>query len=327
MKVISLEDKGKESVISIIIPVYNVALYMREAIESVLNQTYQNLEVILIDDGSTDESGTICDEYTFDRRVIVIHQTHHGPGNARNIGLDIATGTFIAFLDADDAYHSDFVRLMLETIGEADIAVCQFSRNRLTPKSKDQAILKAEEGCFNRKKALQDLIEGHVGFMVWNKLYHRKLWENVRFPEGILHEDAEVLLPVFDLCRNYVFLNRALYYYRIRKDSITQTISRKIMMDYRQVYEHHITFVETHIPEIFDETHLIIAKKRLAIGMLGGYVNGVVSLKDVMDACKDIDTIGLNFRFKMAYQMILHCPWLLKAAYPIYRFIRTFVGM
>ena len=115
--------------ISVIIPVYNVRHYLKEALDSVIFQTYRNLEIIIIDDGSTDGSREICDDYLDDSRVTVIHQKNKGLSAARNAGLDIMTGEYVAFLDSDDAYQSSFIEEMVNAIVRevADIVVCKYT--------------------------------------------------------------------------------------------------------------------------------------------------------------------------------------------------------
>ena len=127
--------------VSVIIPVYNVAPYLREALDSVIGQTYHNLEILIIDDGSTDGSESICDEYKSDARVTVIHQKNGGLSNARNTGLDLAQGEFVCFLDPDDAYDTFFVeRLIAPMISDHhDIAVCRFSVYKTTGRMHDPA--------------------------------------------------------------------------------------------------------------------------------------------------------------------------------------------
>lgn len=116
--------------VSVIVPVYNVLPYLKESLDSLIGQSYQDLEVILIDDGSTDDSGKLCDEYAnHDKRILVIHQENKGLSAARNIGLDKANGEYIAFLDSDDAFHCCFIEKLLSSIisKDADIALCKFS--------------------------------------------------------------------------------------------------------------------------------------------------------------------------------------------------------
>lgn len=130
-KICSKQHRGGITpVISVIIPVYNVAPYLREALNSVVNQTYYSLEILVIDDGSTDGSGSICDEYKTDSRVTVIQQPNRGLSNARNTGLDAATGDFIAFLDPDDAWHLSFIEELFFAITDADIVVSRYTINQ-----------------------------------------------------------------------------------------------------------------------------------------------------------------------------------------------------
>ena len=126
--------------VSVIIPVYNVEPYLREALDSVVGQSYRDLEIIIVDDGSTDGSSEICDEYRCNPRVRVIHQGNRGLSNARNVGLDVSSGVYIAFLDSDDAFHPDFVRKMVDEIGDADVAVCRFEVHQGTLESREKSL-------------------------------------------------------------------------------------------------------------------------------------------------------------------------------------------
>ncbi len=115
--------------VSVIIPVFNTAQYLVEALDSAIHQTYEKLEIIIIDDGSTDDSGKMCDEYArIDERVVVVHQHNSGLSVARNVGLNMMTGEAVAFLDSDDAYHPDFIRIMVEALirEKTDLVVCRY---------------------------------------------------------------------------------------------------------------------------------------------------------------------------------------------------------
>ena len=122
--------------VSVIIPVYNVAPFLNEALDSVIHQTYTNLEILIIDDGSTDESGEICDKYKRDQRVQVIHQENRGLSAARNIGLDMMTGDIVAFLDSDDKYNKDYISRLLISMEQhgSDITICKFSNHKTLDK-------------------------------------------------------------------------------------------------------------------------------------------------------------------------------------------------
>ena len=173
--------------ISIIIPVYNVRLFLAEALESVINQTYKNLEIIVVDDGSTDGSGEICDNYAIrDDRITVIHQNNRGLSAARNKGLDIMVGKAVAFLDSDDAYHPEYVSKMIAAMirEEADLVICKCTVHQASGKmalnNHERTIPSIDPGIYDRVNGLNFLAEGAINHTVWNKLYRRTLWEDIR---------------------------------------------------------------------------------------------------------------------------------------------------
>ena len=209
--------------VSVIIPVYNVAPYLREALDSAVNQTYRHLEIIIVEDGSTDGSEIICDEYCSDSRVQVIHQEHRGVGNARNTGLDHAAGEYIAFLDPDDIYHADFIRQMLEAIKNADVVVCRQEIHKLTLDTKGQFIPMAKAGSYDRAEVLRAHVNKLISASVCDKLFRKELWKNIRFPDGHNYEDLDTVYRILNLCSHVNVLNQVLYFYRKRPGSITNT--------------------------------------------------------------------------------------------------------
>lgn len=320
---------SKEStapLISVIIPVYNVAPYLREALDSVVNQTYRSLQILVIDDGSTDGSGSICDEYSYrDPRIAVIHQPNRGVSCARNVGLDLATGDFIGFLDSDDAWHPEFAECMLKAIDNADVVECMRSYYHLTLDSPGQLRPTAKEGYYDRGQALHGLIYGKFTIGVYDKLYRRELWKEFRFPEGRFHEEYEVEYNIFYLMNKLYYLEQPLYLRRIRPGSTTQTFSRKMAEDWKQAHDNVVSFVKSHIPEVFDETHLNKSRQSRMAGMIEFYVKGAVNTRDLKAVCENTDPSKLNFRGWLAHQFIRHCPWLLKILYPIYQPLRLLV--
>ena len=191
--------------VSVIVPVYNVLPYLRESLDSVINQTYKDLEIIIVDDGSTDGSDAVCEEYAKDSRVKVIHQKNHGLSAARNVGLDIARGDYIAFLDSDDVYLPDMIQTMVEGIKKsgADIEICGFnkvySKRNITKKrirNKRGLIIKKEE-ILSREDALKHVID-KLRPCVWNKLYKKEVWDELRFPIGRVFEDTWIIPPMFE---------------------------------------------------------------------------------------------------------------------------------
>ena len=305
--------------VSVIIPVYNVASYLREALDSVIHQTYSNLEILIIDDGSTDGSGEICEEYRSDDRVQVIHQENRGLSAARNRGLDLAAGEYIAFLDSDDAWRLDFIEKMLETIDKADIAVCRFEIHQLRLDSTWKKIEPlAEKGFYEREEALRALADGTINVSVWNKLYRSELWKGIRFPEGRNFEDLDTVFQVFSLCRNICFLDQPLYLHRRRPGSITNTATKKNLEDWRLAYGHLEDFVKSNIPEVFSGEHLKKVRQTRLHGLMVFYVKGDIGAGEIREALDGPDLKDYSFRYKAACWILRFCPGLLRIIYLVY---------
>lgn len=312
--------------VSVIIPVYNVAPYLREALDSVVQQTYSNLEILIVDDGSTDGSGEICEEYRSDDRVQVIHQENRGLSAARNTGLDRAAGEYIAFLDSDDAWRPDFIEKMLEAVENADIVVCRYEVHQLRLNSMWKKIEPlAEKGFYGREEALRALADGTINVSVWNKLYRSKLWKEIRFPEGYNYEDIDTTYRIFTLCGKICFLDQPLYLHRKRPGSITNTATKKNLDDLRLAYEHLEAFVESNIPEIFSEKNLRKVRQARLHGWLIFYVKGHIGAGEIREALDGLDLKDYSFRFKAAIRILRICPGLLRILYPIFRTFRMLV--
>lgn len=317
--------KEQSPLVSVIIPVFNVAPYLREALDSVVQQTYFQMEIIIVDDGSTDGSGEICDEYRPDARAQVIHQENRGLSGARNAGLDRAAGEYIAFLDPDDAWHPDYIRKLLGAVKNVDVAICQYEVHRQKLETSGQIQPAAKKGFYSRKEALRALVEGTINVSVWNKLYRKELWKEIRFPEGHNYEDIDTTYRVFDLCGRIFFLDEPLYLHRKRPGSITQTGSRKNMEDLNLACQHLEAFIETHIPEIFSERHLKAARQSRLRGMIISYVKGYVDVEEVRAACEGVNLKDCSFRIRTACRIIRLYPLLIKILYPAYRPFRMLV--
>ena len=220
-------------VVSIIVPVYNVKSYVGECVESLCRQTYTNLEILLVDDGSTDGSGEVCDEYADrDERIRVIHQANRGLSGARNTGLDNVQGEYIAFVDSDDLVSPNYVETLYELLMryDADIAACAYIKvttEQLTNiREKVLSLDNVREICMPSVKLLK---QWHGKYkqqetVAWNKLYCRDVWngrKKIRFPEGRNHEDVLISHLVVQSVKTIVLTTEILYFYRIRKGSIT----------------------------------------------------------------------------------------------------------
>ena len=196
--------------ISVIVPVYNVEKYIRKCLDSIVNQTYRDLEIILVDDGSTDASGAICDEYAEkDIRIKVIHKENGGQSSARNLGLDIATGEYIGFVDSDDTIELETYHLLVSSMQGNDIVICG---HNVVYEEKTETCCREESALDNA--GLWSEVFGRLNNAVWNKLYRRELLKGIYFDARFAHgEDLLFNLHYLKVARNGCVLNRALYNY------------------------------------------------------------------------------------------------------------------
>ncbi|MCF0124254.1 MAG: glycosyltransferase [Clostridia bacterium] len=216
----------KQPLVSIIVPIYNVEPYLVQCIESIINQTYKNLEIILVDDGSPDNCPKICDDYASrDSRIVVIHKKNGGLSDARNAGLDIAQGDYITFVDSDDWIHSNYIEILSNGYQNKKIDIVIGEHDLIGENIKSQRV------SFNENSQIYDARDIIKIFfsnnsdekygVAWGKLYKKELFANVKFPKGKYHED-NFLTPILLHKANKIFItNKVLYHYRIRSNSIT----------------------------------------------------------------------------------------------------------
>lgn len=209
--------------ISVIVPIYKVQEYLPKCIESILQQTYDNLEIILVDDGSPDKCGKICDSYARkDNRIHVIHKKNGGLASARNAGMECATGDYICFVDSDDWITRNAIQVLYQGINryDADCSVGKCitvldKKGNLKPQKTSKQPIRCETSTEAMKQVLLTCSSS------CNRLYKRRIIEKFRFPEGRINEDEPVMLRVYAKCKKIVFLNQETYYYRKRANSIT----------------------------------------------------------------------------------------------------------
>lgn len=211
-----------EDRISVVVPIYNVEDYLKPCVDSIINQDYENLEIILVDDGSTDRCGSICDEYAMnDTRIRVIHKANGGLSDARNAGIDIATGEFITFVDSDDALITDTISYLYRILkgNNADISCCQRIEIDETgnPLHKSNA-LDSNILILNTESAL---CSSDVDTVAWGKLYKIELFANIRYPVGRLHEDVFTTFKLVGTSNKIAVGYKQGYQYRIRANSIS----------------------------------------------------------------------------------------------------------
>lgn len=237
--------------ISVIIPVYKVEPYLRKCLDSVAGQTYQNLEIILVDDGSPDNCGAICEEYAGrDARIQVIHRENGGLSAARNTGLEAASGAYLGFVDSDDWIEPDMYERMLSGLlrAEADISVCgrrEEFRNRSVVRGWER------EQALDTEQALGQLLKDQqMQNYVWDKLYRRELFQGIRFPEGRTFEDVSVQYQLFLRAKKVQCLPEAFYHYRQRPGSIMDDILLENKVNYYIASKQRCEELKEHWPQL-----------------------------------------------------------------------------
>ncbi len=238
--------------ITVIIPVYGVEPYLQQCVDSVRNQTYRNLEILLIDDGSPDRCGAICDGYAgADARVRAFHTENRGLSAARNVGLREARGEYIGFVDSDDWIEPDMYEALYAALAQtgADISVC--GRWNTYPNRETEE--KRAGSVFTHVEALKALLSGNIRSNVWDKLYRREVFRDILFPEGKVFEDVFVMYSVFERSRKTALIPKPEYHYRYRAEGISKTQSAKNLFDAAEAYLTRWEHFKEHEPAFFAE--------------------------------------------------------------------------
>lgn len=240
--------------ISVIVPIFNVENYVRKCVDSILNQTFSDIEIILVDDGSTDASGRICDEYlSKDDRIRVIHKENGGLSDARNAGLDMCTGEYIGFVDGDDYIDGDMYELLYNNIikYDADISMCKY-RRIYTNKIADNG--RNEIWWTNKKSvAIKELYCGDIGISVCSKLYRRAVFSGTYFIKGKTSEDVYITIKTILNAEKFIFDYRTKYNYIERLNSITmQSKYKNNIIDVVDAYNYNHDIICVCFPEIVE---------------------------------------------------------------------------
>ena len=239
--------------ISIIIPIYNVENFLPPCIDSVLLQTYENIEIILVDDGSSDNSRNICDAYSLkDNRIKVIHKENGGLSDARNVGIENINGDFVFFLDSDDLIEKDTIEYLYHmlTINNADMSICQ---RALIDEEGKQIVEKTayfDSVIIGKEECLKALMQHKINDSACMKLYKSEIFHNIRFPKGKFNEDLFVSHLTIAQTQTIAVGKEQKYLYRIRKNSITHRNFEKRHLDVIEGAKRRLNFISLNYPSL-----------------------------------------------------------------------------
>ena len=243
--------------ISIIVPVYQVEKYLEKCINSIINQTYKNLEIILVDDGSTDNCPAICDRFQVeDSRIKVIHQENGGLSHARNVGLEISTGDFIGFVDSDDWIEPNMYELLMSALQEtqADIAVCNRQYEFEDSESIPINVKPINRKLYTNKEALRMIIKGGsiIRNAVWDKLFRKNIIQNIRFPKGKIFEDSLWTPQIIGNAKSIICIDYPLYHYLQRSESLThyEKLIAKRWFDRIEMFKQRTIYFHKYYPSV-----------------------------------------------------------------------------
>ena len=234
--------------LSVIVPVYKVEPYIHKCVDSILEQTYTNLEVILVDDGSPDNCGKICDEYAAkDKRVKVIHKKNGGLSDARNAGIDISTGDIIGFIDSDDYIEARMYQEMIDYMEHNNLDIVCADTNQVKGNKIKFKPRYKKNYVWNKQEALSEILNGNLDNAAWNKIYKREIIGNTRFQQGRVYEDVATIYKFIYNADKVGYLSKPYYYYVKRKGSIvTSGFNCKSRYDCFVGYIERLNFAEKH---------------------------------------------------------------------------------
>lgn len=257
--------------ISVVVPVYNVENYLVRCVESIRKQTYPNLEIILVDDGSTDSCPQICDKLAAEDKCIrVIHKENGGLSDARNKGIETAKGRYIGFVDSDDYIHPEMYMRLWKCMDrtQADIGVCEVEKVYDDRKPDFSDLQKTELKVYTGRQAVKNIFVGKLyleSVVAWNKLYKKKLFEEIRYPVGKLHEDEYTTYRLYYKCDKVVYCTGKCYYYCQRPNSIMGKRKSVFSPDGLEAYEKMNDFFsriqDKEIQQLISYRYLCLLKK------------------------------------------------------------------
>ena len=246
----------EKPLVSVIVPVYGVEKYINKCLESIINQTYRNLEIILVDDGTKDKSGEICEDYAKkDSRIKVYHKENGGLSDARNYGIEHSKGEYLTFIDSDDYVDTDYIEFLYELIKKGyKLALCSL-----------HVVYTSNGGIWNKGNGEESIITGkqciemmcyheEIETAAYAKLIHRDLFQNVRFPKEKIFEDIGTSYLLFDQCDKIICGFIPKYYYVIRENSIVTSSFNEKKLDFIEMTNQMSDYVNAKYPDLEDAT-------------------------------------------------------------------------
>ena len=304
---------AEPSMISIIVPVYNASLYVERMVQCVQQQTYHDWELILVDDGSTDGSGHVCDmQADKDSRVRVIHQINRGSSMARRGGIEHAKGEYIMFIDSDDIVENDYVERLYHCLSERDaefvkIAACDMAKHRegecpVVEKGSLPRVMESDE--------LHNRFFNYDFWGFWGKIYHRSVFENVYFPEYTINEDYVVMAQLFNKCQRLIYLPMALYHYMDHGESLShQKLSKRMFDEYynklwvRDFYAQHNRRYVNHAEAQLVETCIKLLRNTIVYDKDGQFSDYQKTIQSYLR--REILSVLMNRHLKLGLKLVV----------------------
>ena len=317
------KSKMKKKLLSVIIPVYNVEQYLKRCLDSVVAQSLQEIEIIIVNDGSTDSSEEICEEYAKqDSRIVMIHQNNQGISAARNAGINAASTEYLMFVDSDDWVVPEFCQCAYEAIVKKDADLILFDFYSVNQaKMWIQTDLKEDIIDLSKDEAMTYLIE-KIGNNAWNKIYSAKLFQNLKFPVGRNYEDIGTVCFLVEKAEKIGYLNKALYYYCYREKSISKRPSKKSLEDRIEMLYKQWMFMESHNYSVKRTVYGRLLNTTIFYLLSYGLIkekNKNHVLNTVLKHCKYNDWKQLSVKRKLVWLGYRFCPETIQH-------IRTFLG-
>ena len=235
--------------ISVIVPIYKTQKYLHKCVDSILAQTHRNLEVILVDDGSPDSCGTICDTYAqTDPRVVVIHKKNGGLSAARNAGMAVAKGRFLMFVDSDDLLPPDSVQTLLDLALSEDAELVIGAHDRFEETMPPPAKTSPSHQCLSSTEAMADMFRN--GCSAWARLYRKEIHDGIPYPAGQINEDEAIMLQILERCDRIVQTEKIVYHYRCRPESITTAAFSPKKLAWKEHFAANLCYIRKHHPEL-----------------------------------------------------------------------------